>query len=141
MGSLAVIVCGWNGSRQLFLRGGQSLVLQGTRSTAHQLLSQVFINCSILILVRQSMGFCKFRGKGRDLISLLVFLLRYCRSLCSTTNTFWLFFFYFYLFVYLFSSVYLVTIDLLFHRKNFDRRLFCVKLFKNQLGVKSTTIF
>ena len=95
-------------------------MLQGTRSIAHQLLSQVFISCSILILVRQSLGFCKFTGQGRDLISLVIFLLQYWRSPCSTTNTFDYFFFSFYfiyIFVYLFFLVYFIINGLLFHWK------------------------
>ena len=85
---------------------------------------------SILILVRQSPAFCKFIGRGRDLISLLNFLLQHCRSPCSTTNTFWLFFF-----INLFSLVYLIIIGLVFHWKNVNRHLFSVKSFENQLGV------
>ena len=52
----------------------------GTRSRVHQLLLQVFISCSILISVKQSLAFCKFTGQSRNLISLLNFLLQYCRS-------------------------------------------------------------
>ena len=111
-------------------------MLRGIRSRAHQLLSQVFINCSILILVRQSLAFCKFTGQGRDLISLLNLLLRYCRSPCSTVNTFWLFF----LCICLFSLVCLITIGLVLQWKNVNRRILSAKSFKNRLSV-STTLF
>ena len=63
-----------------------------------------------LILVRQSLAFCKFTGQCMDLISLLNFLLWYCRSPCSTTNTF--------------SLLQLVWF---FTEKNFNRCVFSVK--------------
>ena len=99
-------------------------MLQSTRSKAHQLLSKVFISCSILILVRQGLAFCKFTGQYRDLIWLLNFLLQYCRSPYSTTNTFSLFFYY-YIFVY-FLWFTLLQLVWFFTDKNFNRCLFSV---------------
>ena len=63
------------------------MAIAGYRSTAHQL-SEIFTSCSILILVRQSLGFWKFTRQDRGLISLLNFLLRYFRSPFSTTSSF-----------------------------------------------------
>ena len=54
----------------------------------------------------------------------------------TLSDYFFISFYVIYFFVYWFSLVYCITIGLFFHRKNFDRGLFGVKSFINQLGIK-----
>ena len=102
-------------------------MLWGTRSKVHQLLSQVF-SFSILILVRQSLAFCKFTGQSRDLTSLLNFilLLWYWRSPCSTTNIYFLTLLsFFFLFLFIVKLKYFVRLFYNLHPIFFEHVLFC----------------
>ena len=97
-----------------------------TRSTAYQLLSELFISCSIVILVSQSLAFCKFTGQGRDLILLLNFLLQYCRIFILQQILWLLFFIYLFVYFLWFTLLQLVWF-FIEEKKNSDRHLFSVK--------------